>query len=394
MLDELTDLFPNLAGIISNWDASKPANLPAPPEHGGVTDEDMEAYFASRGIPNPQFQPGTSGDAPVAGVEGSDGGTAPIPTPPAPDPSLQAPLTAPETGAPDAPVIPAPETGSEPQGTEDSPIGSQPDPLDSLPEEIEYGDRKIPRDRIKALLAFQDLLEGDEVLQQTLAAYLTTGQVPSSAGPVTQGGGDGSSAAPVPSANPFEQPLVPPEDLDLDDPVIKSLWSVVEQQHGQIAALAKNQLQTSQQFEQRQVMEYEGLVNRAVSSFQQQHQLDDNQIAEIRQVAARMNVLPQFLNGIDPITGLPVRPDPLAGIERSLEVAYYSLPQYRDREFETRQRQRVAENQKRQKLAALNGSSGSVPRTQAAPTTPEGRRQAMAAEVAEMFSGTWSSTDK
>lgn len=99
MPDELSDLFPNLAGIVSNWQGqtTSPSNDPLiqSPEHGGVTDDQITAYFANRlggraplapivngqQVPGqPQFQAGVGGTPPPAayvegGAPGASGGT-------------------------------------------------------------------------------------------------------------------------------------------------------------------------------------------------------------------------------------------------------------------------------------------------------------------------------
>jgi hypothetical protein len=86
-------------------------------------------------------------------------------------------------------------------------------------------------------------------------------------------------------------------------------------------------------------------------------------VQRLSQVAARLGVLPQLMQGIDPITGAPARPDVLSAVERSLEIAYMMVPEYRQRELSKTATQQRDDNQKKKALAAIAGSSGSVART-------------------------------
>lgn len=185
----------------------------------------------------------------------------------------------------------------------------------------------------------------------------------------------------------------PPPDLDLDDPAIRHLY---EQNQAQAAALndLRDQVHSHDDFLNRQQQETSAsLVARARSSFQQQYELDDAQMERIEQVAAGLQVLPALAQGFNPATGQYESPDTLAAIERALELAYWTQPETRQREYQRQADQSKLVTKRKQKLAAVSGNSGSVPRTSPAPQTQEGRRTAMIQEVASAMSGNTVSGD-
>jgi len=95
------------------------------------------------------------------------------------------------------------------------------------------------------------------------------------------------------------------------------------------------------------------------------------------------------MNGIHPVTGLPVRPDPAEATRAALHVAYYATPSARQLEAQRTIQRAQQDTQRRTRLSGVGGSSASVPRTTPTPTTPQSRQQAMIGEVAEMFNGSW-----
>jgi hypothetical protein len=123
-----------------------------------------------------------------------------------------------------------------------------------------------------------------------------------------------------------------------------------------------------------------------MESFAQQHSLSPDEVSRIRLAAGRMNVLDSLMSGIDPITGAPSKPDILTAVERSLEIAMYADPSFRSKVFQQEVKANRATMQKRKKLAGIGGNSGSAPRSTPPPENPH---QAMLAEVASMFSGSW-----
>jgi len=95
------------------------------------------------------------------------------------------------------------------------------------------------------------------------------------------------------------------------------------------------------------------------------------------------------MNGIHPVTGLPVRPDPAEATRTALHVAYYTTPSARDLESQRTIQRAQHDAQHRQRLSGVGGSSASVPRTPPQPTNPQDRNAAMIGEVREMFNGSW-----
>jgi hypothetical protein len=95
------------------------------------------------------------------------------------------------------------------------------------------------------------------------------------------------------------------------------------------------------------------------------------------------------MNGVHPVTGLPVRPDPAEAVRTALSVAYYATPSARQLEEQRVVARAQADQTRKQKLAGVGGSSASVPRNPPAPTTDAGRRDAMTREVGEMLNGSW-----
>ena len=135
----------------------------------------------------------------------------------------------------------------------------------------------------------------------------------------------------------------------------------------------------------------QGQYEVAASSFAKDNNLQREEVDYLSQVAARLGVLPQLMQGIDPVTGSPVRVDEIGAMQRALEIAMYQVPEYRDRAFRTSVENMRQENEKRKKLGAVGGSSGSVARTTAPPKpgSPEAKRE-MLQEVGAMLSGDWS----
>ena len=267
--------------------------------------------------------------------------------------TLDAPV-APET-EPEEPTAPEPETQTEPV-------------------------HALAPEQIAAYQQFDEILRANPQLSQLVTGVLS--------GDITL-----DQAQAIAAATEVKPDPTPPPDLDLDDPTIRHLY---EQHQAQAAIIQElnQRVASHDDFLTRQQHETsESLVNRARASFQQQYELDDTQMERIEQVAAGLQIVPALAQGFNPSTGQYERPDTLAALERALEVAYWSQPEYRDREYQRQMEQRKVDNKRKQKLAAVSGNSGSVPRSQPAPQTQEGRRQAMIQEVATAMSGNTVSGD-
>ncbi len=122
-------------------------------------------------------------------------------------------------------------------------------------------------------------------------------------------------------------------------------------------------------------------VAKGMELFQARHGLTDEDMTELEQSAAALGILPQLAQQ---------RGDMIAGVEATLDVAYWQNPKFRDREI-SRQKQADSQDRRRQqKAGALAGGSGSNPRAsqQFDTSTREGREAAtVAAFEAAMKSG-------
>lgn len=158
-----------------------------------------------------------------------------------------------------------------------------------------------------------------------------------------------------------------------------------------VADLSKYQ-ETQAQAQQRQANEaIQAGLQEGVIRFQTTYELTDQEIAQLQAQVIQAQVIP--------VTAQQYPGQPAMAAEKAFENIYWSTPQWRDRELA-----RIANNgnkdpnvtsiedskRKARKASALGGSGGNgASREQpATPTTKEGRRSAMIAEVREeMFGG-------
>ena len=80
-----------------------------------------------------------------------------------------------------------------------------------------------------------------------------------------------------------------------------------------------------------------------------------------------MHVVESYMQGVDPITMLPVRPDPMMACQRAFEIAFQVDPIAQQREQQRQEAARLAfqqqEQQRRRNLAGVGGGSGQAPRS-------------------------------
>lgn len=409
---DLNELFPNLANYFDGGSNSGGSSVPA--EHGGVTDEQVQAYFQQR--MGRTLNPVNSSANPNVPLQFRSGTTAPAPTPgwdgPPPARSQQdVPATGPNENAPPSTPAELPHPFQEGENEDsppddsqgNSPQGAAPTGTDtSPPAVIDLGDgRQISRELVDAYEQFNARLAQDPELQALITDYLS-GSVRR---PVPENEGGGAVGPPAGSAvlppSPYD---TPPPDLDLSDPVIATMWNAnktaweqqqafLRQQQEAISQLTGVVQQQYNEQAERARRDNEAVIAMAAQSFAKDHALSDDEVKQLRMIAGRMNILPTLMSGVDPITGAPSTPDPAKAVQRALEIAYFSNPEYRAKEF-ARQQDQAKEGQRRKaKASSLSGSSGSSPRSTPAPTTPESKRAAMVAEVAAMLNGSWSGQD-
>src|SRR5262245_44028496 len=333
--------------------------------HGGVTDEQLEQFFADHPDLRPltPFASGQSGVPPVGGVEDDESpeSSAPPTTPePATIPGEGEPATEPEPAAP----VPPPESPEVEPQTDDW---------------IELDGQRYARSQLNAAAQFQQHLASDPQLQDLITNYLTGSRIVQ------------EQPAPQPAPQAPQQPYDPFADIDLDDPSLRALSNIVRAQNEQIQQLTAGLRTTFDQTLAASQQQVESQYKTAAASFAKDHDLEAGEVDVISQVAARMGVLPQLMRPVDPVTGTPRQIDPIRAFQQAMEVAMYQIPEYRDREFRRSVTNMQEEAQKRKLLGAVGGSSGSVARTQTPPKpgSPEAKR-AMLAEVGAMLNGEWS----
>lgn len=347
---DIDQLFPDLANILQRWEQPAAADGHDDPSHAGLTMEDFDNLPA----PDAPFSNVPSGPPPTGGIEDVTPAPAPAPAP-----------------APETEPAPAPAP---------APSGEVPEPAAPA----------ISPDEMERLAALRDEIQSDAQLRQIIADYYLRREIPNAPAP-TQTQSPAPAANVPPPAAPAPFPAVePPPGLDLDDPAIRTLYEqhLAQQQRVQnLEAFVQSQAQVQQA---NQAAQSTAMVRRASESFRQAHNLEQQDIEKLSNIAGRMQLIPALMSGTDPYTGLPTRPDPLAAVERALEIAYFATPEYRDRENAAATARAKENATRKQRLAAVQGSSGSVPRTSPQPPTNEqDRRSAMVRDMAAMMDGSF-----
>jgi hypothetical protein len=237
---------------------------------------------------------------------------------------------------------------------------------------------KITRDQAKSFAEFQQfLVENPEIAE---AVY----------GVVAGSGTGATSTAPTPTVGAPEPTTAaePPADLDLDDPVQARLWQELQSVRQEIATVRSEAANATSVLDSQAQANSTALINRAKASYQQQHNLTAEEMAEIDLVAGRLGVLPALLAPVDHVTGVPRKADPLRALETAYDLAAWQIPKIRDAQIAAFQEQARESATRKRKLSSLGGSSGSVPRQQQeVPSDPKARYAAMVDDVANMLRG-------
>ena len=226
----------------------------------------------------------------------------------------------------------------------------EPEPV---PEEIELAGVRIPAERAEALASFWQWSQ-DQTGQAWIRALDEA--MRSGVDPVTL----------LESIRPREPtPLPPtpvpdevPEDETYLDPDLKALRDELRSTKTDLDELRSTVTAS-------QTATAQALINRAASDFGTNHDLSQDQVAALVSYMDRTTNLAGFATDTD---GNPR--DGLATLTAAMETAYWSVPEFRQRELD-----RVAGEQKKQltkdrKLAAVGGTSGSVPH-RPTPQSPE-----------------------
>lgn len=182
-------------------------------------------------------------------------------------------------------------------------------------------------------------------------------------------------AAPAPPTT--AAPLGPPPELDLDDPGTKWFVEQVGELKGQLDAARQIAEAHQAYIAGQQNQATQAMVESAVSTFREQKGLSDEDMAEIRQVAgSRVQIDPGAAQA-----------DPHGAVTGALEIAYWSIPRFREAMLNQNQAQAVEDRKRQRKLAAVTGSSGAAPRVAPEPRTAAERKEALADAVRAAWAG-------
>lgn len=195
------------------------------------------------------------------------------------------------------------------------------------------------------------VIDGVEVPVEEAVAYLTKREVQREA------------AARQPAPEP-PKPVEPPEWVDRDDPSDLARWNYMQKLELQQSQLLENQRRFA---EQEQASKAMVAVDGALSTFRQLHpELTEDDVQTVRTHAAALEIIPglqRTRNGTDAVL-------------KALDIAYWDLPEFRAQATATPSPAAVKKAEraeKKEKLNALGGSSGSVPRTEAKPNLSSDR---------------------
>lgn len=318
-------------------DPDEVAPLADSPEHGGVLDDDLEAAAAA------------AFDAPAA----TDTGVV--------EPEGDEPAGDDETGA---------GAGTGGDGAEGAPAPPAADPDPNL---IEVADGLVmTKEEAASWANFQLYLRENPHVAEAVTAALESAENPP------------APTAPAPSA-PTTREV--PEGIDLDDPAIAALWGQHTATLDHIARLEATVQAHDQYVNHSSQQQMESLLNQARATYKEKHNLSDEEMTRVYDVAGRLQVLPALLSPVDPLTGTPRKADPLAAMQEAFEMARWSIPELREREMQLKVDEQKTTTKRKQKLSSLGGSSGSSPRTVPEPKTQSERRDAMIAAVAAAQNG-------
>lgn len=374
-MSDLAGLFPNLATALNDWDGRKSlGDGHDDPSHSGVTDEDIESYLTQMGSLRAPLSPAVSGQS----------------SPPTPEFVNNGRSVPPGQSYMEPPDTAAGQPGDEPAVVEEGGEGAEsatspePPPLPDLPDYVDIGGRRYDRRQAEAWAQFDSLLQSDQqlraIIQQHLQARPTNLASP-------------SQVSPTPLFKPLpDLPELGPEWAQ--DESIQALHKAVKDQRDALDRIAAQSAQAERIATTHAQRTYTDIAKGAMSEFQRQHSLDDPSMQAVSRAAASTGFAEKYMQGVDPLTGTPVAPDPYKAVWSALSAGYMMAPETREIEIArlatSRAERRDAEDTRKQKLAGVSGASGSVPRTQTVPSNPSDARAALVEEVTQMFNGSWS----
>lgn len=297
------------------------------------------------------------------------------------DHEQNAPAEEEPSGTPDEPQGPdegeeAPEpdeSGETPEAAPDESTGTPPEsPATPTAQDVwEYENGlRIDREQAQVYAEFERFLLENPQVAEAISNAVNTQRAP--AAPTAEQTGPQKPAP----------PSAPPEGLDLDDPAVRILWEELQTQRAATQQVNDLIARHEQQLSQQNQATTESLINRASLEFQKAHSLSNDEMTKIKDAAGRLQVLPSLMQPLDPFTGQPRRVDPMQAIDQAFNIAYWQMPELRERELQRVTKEAREDRKRKTKLSALGGSSGSTPRSTSVPNDPKARRDAMIAEVA------------
>ncbi len=250
-------------------------------------------------------------------------------------------------------VVEEAEEPSQAEGAEEAP---------PLPEFIEIAGVQVPTDKAQALAEFWQWSQGDG---QTWLYTLNELQ---------QRGIDPRSLLDPPRPEPTSPPEQAPQ-FPVDEYIDPGVAAAVQRE---IAPLRAQLEQYSAAQEQERLANLASIANTAQARFADEHQLNPTEAREILEIAGNTMNFQGFIR--DPATGQPR--DQVSAICAAMEAAMYSIPSYKQKELDRIASEQKDSQKKSRKLAAVGGTSGSVPQ-KPVPTSPEDREQWAVEQISE-----------